>query len=264
MARRQGTHWLATIPHNGFTPWLPPGVSYIKGQLEEGEGGFLHWQVVVYFSGKKSLRQCRELFGPFHFEITRSAAAEDYVWKEETRVDGTQFELGSKPIRRDKAADWEQVWDAAKRGEFECVPADIRIRSFFALRAIRAEYMVPIGEQRKAYVFWGATGTGKSRKAWRDAGDLAYPKDPRSKFWDGYGGQRNVVCDEFRGDIDISHVLRWLDRYPVRVEIKGSSVPLCAREIWFTSNIHPASWWPQLDAATLNAFYRRVEIVFFE
>jgi len=35
---------------------------------------------------------------------------------------------------------------------------------------------------------------------------------------DGYRGQEHVVFDEFRGGIDISHVLRWFDRYPVIVE----------------------------------------------
>jgi len=63
--------------------------------------------------------------------------------------------------------------------------------------------------------------------------------DPRSKFWDAYSGHEHVVIDEFRGGIDISHMLRWLDRYPVLVEVKGSSVCLKAGVIWITSNLHP-------------------------
>lgn len=264
MARRQGVIWLGTIPHYGFTPWLPPSVSYIKGQLERGEGGFLHWQIVVYFVRKQSIRGVRELFGPYHFELTRSAAAEEYVWKEDTRVDGTQFQLGVKPFQRNRATDWDAVWESAISGDLGRIPADVRVRSYFALRAIRAEHLVPLGQERRAFVFWGRSGTGKSRRAWAEAGDNAYPKDPRSKFWCGYQSQEHVIIDEFRGGIDISHLLRWLDRYPVRVEIKGSSVPLCARCFWITSNVHPAQWWPDLDPATLDAFYRRVEIVFFE
>ena len=56
------------------------------------------------------------------------------------------------------------------------------------------------------------------------------PKDPRTKFWDGYRNQENVVIDEFRGAIDIAHILRWFDRYPVIVEVKGSSVVLSAKK----------------------------------
>lgn len=264
MARRQGIIWLATIPHYGFTPWLPPTIVYIKGQLEQAESGFIHWQLIFHFGRKQSLRGVRELLGPWHYELTRSEAAENYVWKEATRIAGTQFELGVKPFQRSRKTDWDEVWTAAVSGDLSGVPSDIRIRSYFALRAISAEFLLPIGIERTCKIYWGRSGTGKSRKAWERAGVEGYPKDPRTKFWCGYTGQEHVVIDEFRGGIDISHMLRWLDRYPCRVEIKGSSVPLRARAFWITSNTHPATWWPDLDAATLDAFYRRVEIEFFE
>lgn len=91
----------------------------------------------------------------------------------------------------------------------------------------------------------------------------AYPKDPRTKFWDGYNGQEHVVIDEFRGGIDISHVLRWFDRYPVIVEVKGSSTVLRAKHIWITSNISPMEWYPTLDADTMEAFLNRLTVTHF-
>jgi hypothetical protein len=112
-------------------------------------------------------------------------------------------------------------------------------------------------------VFWGKTGTGKSRRAWDEAGLDAYCKDPRTKFWDGYTFEKNVVLDEFRGGIDVAHLLRWLDRYPVRVEIKGSSRPFLAEKIWITSNISPVMWYPMLDEETLAALMRRLEVTEF-
>lgn len=87
--------------------------------------------------------------------------------------------------------------------------------------------------------------------------------DPRTKFWDGYQSEANVVMDEFRGGIDISHLLRWLDRYPVRVEIKGSSRPLLATTIWITSNLDPRRWYPEIDQETLDALLRRLNIIHF-
>lgn len=87
--------------------------------------------------------------------------------------------------------------------------------------------------------------------------------DPCTKFWDGYYGQQNVVIDEFRGSIGISHILRWLDRYPVIVEIKGSSTVLQATTIWITSNLSPNVWYPDIDAETLAALRRRLEVKFF-
>jgi len=117
--------------------------------------------------------------------------------------------------------------------------------------------------ERRVDVFWGRTGTGKSRRAWNEAGFGAYPKDPRTKFWDGYREQEHVVIDEFRGDIDISHVLRWFDRYPVIVEVKGGSVSFVAKRIWITSNVDPRDWFPNVCQETKNALIRRLNITHF-
>lgn len=264
MARRQGIYWVLTVPHASFTPYQPPGVSWIRGQLESGAGGFLHWQLVVAFCAKKSLAAVRGVFGDVHAELSRSSAADDYVWKDDTRVDGTQFELGGKPFNRAGGAKaWDEIWDCAVRGDILSIPADIRVNSYRTLRAISADYARPLAMERTCNVFIGPTGTGKSRLAWNDAGVDAYVKDPNSKFWCGYFGQKNVVIDEFRGRIDVSHLLRWLDRYPVIVEIKGSSVPLAATTIWITTNLDVELWYPEIDAATLAALMRRLTVTHF-
>jgi len=70
--------------------------------------------------------------------------------------------------------------------------------------------------------------------------------------------------DEFRGGIDIGHLLRWLDRYPVIVEVKGGATALAARKIWITSNIAPIAWYPELDAETFAALRRRLQVTHFQ
>lgn len=256
---------MLTIPHQHFVPYLPPGVVYIRGQLERGnEGGYLHWQILVVFAGKASLPGIKRVFGEgVHGELSRSSASDSYVWKLDTRVEGTQFELGDKPIRRNSKEDWQRVWELAKLGDFEQIEAGIRVQHYRTFRTIRADYAKPVGMERTCFVFWGATGTGKSRRAWNEAGVEAYPKDPRTKWWDGYSCQRHVVIDEFRGSIDIAHMLRWLDRYPVLVEIKGASLPLVASTIWITSNLDPRLWYPECDEETKNALLRRLNITHF-
>jgi len=262
--RRQGIFWLLTIPQASFVPFLPPPVRWIRGQLELGVGGFLHWQIMVAFTSKKSLAGVRETFGHFHAELSRSGAASEYVWKEDTRVLGTQFELGRKPIVVSSSVDWESVWDLAKLGRVEQIPAHIRVQSYRTLKLIGTDHIQPAAIVRRCFVFWGRTGTGKSRRAWEEAGLDAYPKDPRTKFWCGYRDQRHVVVDEFRGGIDAGHFLRWLDRYPVIVEVKGSSVVLVVRTIWITSNLSPHQWYPDLDSETKLALLRRLEITYFD
>lgn len=256
----QGRYWILTIPHHGFVPYLPKTVVYIKGQLEEGEGGFLHWQVLAIFSTKRRLKHIRDTFGPYHAELTKSDAASDYVWKEETRVPNTQFELGKRPHVRGNDLDWETIRTNAKLGRLDDIPADVYVRNYNAISRIAKDHLRPLAIERSIRVYWGPTGTGKSRRAWSEAGLDAYPKDPRTKFWDGYQGSPNVVMDEFRGDIDIAHLLRWFDRYPVNVECKGSAIVLRATNIWITSNLSPEQWFPNTDRTTVDALLRRLNI----
>lgn len=139
-ARRQGIYWIATIPYEGtwtvgcgddapsFPFDLPSTCAYAKGQLEcGGTTSYLHWQVIFIWSRKVSLRQLKESFSTSgHYELSRSSSAEDYVWKEDTRIEGSQFEIGARPIRRNSQQDWDQVWDAARSGRILDIPAQIR------------------------------------------------------------------------------------------------------------------------------------------
>lgn len=244
----QVRYWMLTIP---FESWqvpetLPAQLSYLKGQQEIGqETGYHHYQVIAVF--KRSVRKAavQRLFGgQWHCEPTDGPAANEYVWKEDTRVPDTQFELGSLPqSTRYNKTDWALVKALAKEGKFDELPPDIMVRHWGNLTRIHGHFSTPQPTVREVFVFWGRTGTGKSRRAWDEASFDAYPKIPTTKFWDGYRGHPHVVLDEFTGKVDIVHLLQWLDRYPCLVEIKGSCVPLKAEKIWITSNINPTDWY---------------------
>lgn len=266
-ARRQGIFWILTIPRLYYTTptELPTTLQWIKGQQEIGHGGYEHWQLIIALKKKGSLSAVKAIFGTqCHGELTRSIAAGEYVWKDDTAVAGTRFEFGVKPIQRNSKIEWESVWTAAQSGDLMAIPAHVRVTSYRTIQCIRADFEVVPAMQRETLVFWGRTGTGKSRRAWDEAGLEAYSKDPRTKFWCGYQGQANVVLDEFRGGIDIAHLLRWLDRYPVRVEIKGGSRPLMAQRIWITSNLSPDDWYPEVDQETKAALRRRLTVTHFD
>lgn len=262
---RQGIFWIATwsCEHApaGFSDSLPEHLQWIKGQREIGAGGFQHWQFVFACKAKTSLAGLTKTFPGAHCELTRSAAANEYVNKLDTSVPDTQFEFGAKPICRNSKPDWESIWIAAQRRDLLAIPASIRVLSFRSLTSIGATYAIAPPVKRNAVVFTGCTGSGKSYRAWSEAGPEAYPKDPRTKWWTGYQSQTNVVIDEFRGGIDISHFLRWTDDYSVLVETKGSATPLLANRIWITSNLHPRDWYPELDPVTAEALMRRLTII---
>lgn len=259
MPAKQARYWLLTIPFEDFTPYLPSDCSWIRGQLEEGsDTGYLHWQIFVAFKAKCTLSRVKLLFGDkCHGEASRSKAAEEYVFKDDTAVAGTRFDLGKKPMDRSSSKDWDSIVSSAREGDFSSIPGDVLVRCYGNLKKIRVDALQPLPVEKQVFVFWGRTGSGKSRRAWEEATWDAFPKDPCTKFWDGYTGQGNVVIDEFRGSIGISHLLRWLDRYPTIVEVKGSSVCFQATKIWITSNLSPDEWYPDLDSETKSALRRR-------
>jgi hypothetical protein len=190
MPSPQFRYWLLTIPHHHFVPFLPNGIVYIKGQLEEGNGtGYRHWQLIAHSGRKITLSACKAIFGQqAHIEASRSEAAEAYVWKDDTRIEGTQFTLGKTPFKRNSDTDWKAVLDAAKAGNYDSIPPDVQVRCYNQLKRITADHLQPCAIEREVVVFWGRTGTGKSRRAWEEAGLDAFPKDPNTKFWCGYRG----------------------------------------------------------------------------
>lgn len=258
----KGRYWIATlsVQHCPSQPSLSGDCVYLKGQQEIGAGGFQHWQFLAVFSKQVTLLQAKRHFHEsIHLELSRSNAANEYVWKEDTRVIGTQFECGELPKSRARKADWDAVWDAAKSGDINSIPKDILIRNYSSIKRIRVDHVQPrIREGVTVNVYWGKSGVGKTRRAWHEAGDDVYIKNPNTKWWDGYRGQKKVIIDEFVGRIDISYILVWLDRYPCIAEVKGYSIPLDAVEFWITSNVDPNDWYLDINAEQRNGLMRRL------
>lgn len=122
----QGRYWILTIRESDFSPYFvsPKWLCYAKGQLEEREGGFRHWQV-FFLTEKVRVSAIKSLFPTAHIELTRSQAAEEYVWKERTAQANSQFEFGSRPLKRNSKKDWDAVRANAVSGTFENIPSDI-------------------------------------------------------------------------------------------------------------------------------------------
>lgn len=252
----QGIYWLLTIP---YADWKPPtekpkAIKYLKGQGEKGENGYEHWQVLSIMLQKSTLQQVKLSFCvTAHAELSRSKAANDYVWKEDTRIPGTQFELGTPPLKRNSKTDWAQVKAFAKGGRLDEVPDDIFLRFYSTLRNINADYEVKPADLPDVCGLWlvGVPGCGKSTKA-RSYGE--YFSKPLSKWWTGYNKEPNVIVEDLDAETCkfMGHFLKiWADKYSFIGAIHGSSRCLRPERIIVTSNYTIAELYGQDEGLKL-------------
>ena len=112
--------------------------------------------------------------------------------------------------------------------------------------------------------FWGATGTGKTSKAFSKFGESLYIKT-RNKWWCEYHGEETVLIDE----VDESDATwmgtflkNWADRYPFRAEVKRSSILIRPLRIVVTSNWSIKELWP--EKRDHEALLRKFQAVHFK
>lgn len=113
------------------------------------------------------------------------------------------------------------------------------------------------------YVYYGDTGTGKTRKVAQDYGyENVYKLDTSSeKLWfDYYQGQKVLLIDEFYGQIPFSKILKLLDGHPELLPVKGGMTAAAWDTVVITSNVDPRMWYPraQIPAKAKVALWRRL------
>lgn len=125
-------------------------------------------------------------------------------------------------------------------------------KGLFALKCILLE---PRCEPPEIRVYVGATGTGKSKAA-REWLPNSYKWHPQQEKWfDGYEGEKDVIFEEFRGQIPFGMILSLLDRHDCRVQYKGGCMEFVATRIAITSPLKPEQWYNSSDLQ----LYDRVE-----
>ncbi len=228
-------------------PWedifTADGIKYlIVGDEICPDTGRRHWQGYVEFTNGRSLASAKNVLQApaIHLESRRGTAQEasDYCTKDKRFL---KFGTISAQGKRTDIDDIRTV--ARETGSMRAICE--RATSYQAIKCGEM-FIRHLGPKRKTppHVDWycGPTGTDKTRTAIAEAGDQDYWMSNGSLRWfDGYDGQLFVIFDDFRAESSVPYqrVLKLLDRYPVRVEVKGSSVELLATRIIVTSTFSP-------------------------
>ncbi len=226
-------------------------VRYVVFQTERGDGGTIHLQGYVELDTQMRLPMVRRTFGEGHYEVRKGSQATmvAYVTKEDTRMEGAASGEGGTPKKLGK--DTMQVVSKELKEGKTCqeLMHDYPVQFIMHGPQIRSYAMQLKGRRSTApevEIYFGKTGTGKSAMAQQKYPDAYWIPNPRKGgwWWPNYCGEEVVIFDEFRHQLSLDTMLKWLDRYPFDIQEKGNNMNFVSKKIVITTNIHPLQWYP--------------------
>lgn len=226
-----------------------------------------HFQCYAYYDRERHQTAMRKNFKGHDVQIARGSHAENRKYivgpyskdGKEKPANPNAVEVGSIPEqgkRNDLRAFHEDI-KAGKRGRDLSVDHLESRAKYPKLEQTlineedeqRAIQMFKEGFTPEVHVRWGEPGTGKSRYVY----EKHRPEDiyelnlgdgcQKSVWWDGYRGQEVILINDFDGELGWKYLLRLLDRYPFRMQVKGSHCWRLCKYIYITSNDAPERWY---------------------
>lgn len=260
-------HWCFTLNNyteedvESYSTIGREGVShdYLIFGREKGQSGTPHLQCFVSFKGKKKMSQVKSIFGDrIHCEVAKGSPAQN---KEYCEKEGDSVEFGQIPRGRGTRSDLTAAIAAVKGGASRRVLIEeyptAYARAFRVLGEAMLVYSHPRNWVPVVRVYYGETGLGKTKRAFEEAGEAPYMHSG-GQWFDGYDGQPDVIFDDFGGsEFKLTYLLKLLDRYPMRVPIKGGFANWIPRNIFLTSNYSPKEWFPTAKDEHVKALFRR-------
>lgn len=271
--------WVYTFfltEYNESIPWITEGENNekVKARIQQKERcpetGRIHLQGMVRFSRTVRLKQAKEWLtgdpnSTIHLERCMDVEkSKMYCRKQETREPGMVIDFGFKE-------------GGAKRSDLLAIAAAIQggstisqiaiewpsqfIRYHRGLRELYALSAPAVAMKRNVTIFYGEPGSGKTYDVLTKHGDVYIvntPGNDKALWFDGYEGQETILFDDFYGWIKWTFFLRICDDYALNLPIKGGYKPCMAKNICFTSNIHPRQWYRYDNVKREDAAIRRV------
>ncbi len=269
----QSRSWFGTLNNWTEQEWSrctetnAPLYSHAVFGKEMGQEETPHLQFNVTMKQKKTLLQMKALFPRAHLEVTRSlTAAERYCKKEENfLVIDNRVRAKQSVETTERLVQYEMDLRAGKTIQEMCDANLVKCAENWK----QLEWMASKVRRRrraKPHVTWcyGKTETGKSQWCDEQAFELEegfYRHHGKFDWWDGYDGQKVVVLEEFRSShARLSHLLVFLDRYEVRMGVKGSHTWMIAEHVYINSCFKPDECYAS-HAEDLAQLKRRIDVL---
>lgn len=240
-------------------------IRYMVYGREVGDSGTPHLQGFVSFNARKTLQTVKQIAGlsRAHLEPAKGTPLQAATY---CQKDGDFVEYGTLPHGSGRRTDLHELYELIKSGASKQEIADkfpsqfIRYRN--SILALIADHQEERDWECDVQVLWGRTGTGKTRKVFETHANAEIYVHPGESWFNGYEGQPVVLFDDFNGsEFKLSYLLKLLDRYKMKVPVKGGYVQWIPKTIYITSNKDPAAWYSNAIEEHRNAMFRRIKSI---
>lgn len=240
-------------------PITNPQVRYVVWQKEQcPDTGRQHLQGYIELLRSSKMATVKNYFNDPTIHLEARSGNQDqaiaYCTKEDTRIEGP-WELGTKASggSQSKRNDLTTFRDSIRSGQtdeqlLDNYPGEYaRYPKFVQTVRQTTKRAQATSREVQCFILWGETGCGKTRFVYDKHGyqdvfklDLG---DATTLWFDGYEDQPILLLDDFYGSIKYHTLLNYLDRYPVRLPIKGTHGYAAWHTVYITSNKSPEEWY---------------------
>lgn len=266
---------MSAITDDGVEYTLPDlddkkNIKYAIYSEEVGDTGTYHLQGYIELTRPVRLSYMKKIEGleRAHFEIRRGTPEQARAYCMKT--DDPTFISGPYEFGEFRGQGARTDWLALKEDLKSEKPLQDIWENHFSLMVryskgiIGYQSVLAVKRDWKTEVIflYGPAGTGKSSYI-KETSPNCYWKS-RSNWWDGYDGKADVSLDDFYGWLPYDFMLRAMDRYPLKVEIKGATIEFAPKRMFITSNKLPHEWWDSEKVPYYHeAFYRRIDRIIY-
>lgn len=288
----RGRRAMFTIQDEKWEPKLRDGIRFISGQYEVGlKTGNKHFQGYLQLDKPVRLKQLQAILQCSGAHCERPLGTPEqcitYCHKEESRdnnrnetTEGYVFgtpSLADSTGKGSRRTDLESIKLAIDSGKSEQYIQDNYFATWCKNRPSLQQYINDVKQRNSpdyrpihCTVFFGDSGTGKTRQAIDDAnkhggGYYKLQLSSSGQAWfSNYQGEKTLIIDEFYGGCRFNFMLQLLDCYRLQLETKGGHVYAAWDRVIITSNDPPEAWWhgfQNIPQASKEGFMRRIHSV---
>lgn len=232
---------------------IGPLINYLCYGFECGEKGTVHLQGYLECVRQSRFAAIHKIPGCERFSLEPRYGTQEQAIKY-TQKDGEWYEYGIKKQLQEttQKSNLKQERLKVMKTMIEAGATEDQLFDHDALITVQHEKWIEKQmlkrkrirmEELKVLLYYGPPGCGKTRRAYEQYPDLYTLPIGKDLWFDNYREEKDVLIDDFSGNMSLVNTLRLLDRYPIMVPKKGGFVWWYPTNIIITTNVHPQNWY---------------------